>query len=727
MTPTIPITRDLVLIGGGHTHALVLRRWGMDPLPGARLTLIDPGPVTAYTGMLPGVIAGHYARDESEIDLVRLARFAGARLVIGAAMGLDLRARAVRLQGRPPIAFDVASLDVGITSAMPEVPGFEAHGTPAKPLGQFAVRWLEFRRAVASGECPPKIAVIGGGVGGIELSMAMQRALALDGHMPGVTVIDRTEPLDGLAARPRRLILAAARERGIVTISGGEVASIDGAGVDLADGRRIEASFVAGVAGARPHDWLADTGLRTRDGYPCVDAMLRTSEPDIFAAGDCAHLSRAPRAKAGVFAVREGPILHANLRAVLGAGRMRRYRPQTDYLKLVSLGGTDAVAARGRLALRHPLLWRWKNRIDRRFIAKLTDLPTMEPPQLPHAVAAGVRAEWGEGRPHCAGCGAKVGPTTLAQALADAPPARRGDVERGVGDDAAILKVGPARQAISTDHLRALTDDPWRMARIAAIHALSDIRAMGAAPQAVLASIVLPPMDARRQSRTLGEIMAGARAVFDAADAEIVGGHTSTGAEMILGFTVTGLLTARAIGHAGARPGDVLILTKPIGTGVVMAGEMAGRAHGREVKAAIDSMDRDQAAAAAILTAATAMTDVTGFGLAGHLGAICRASDVSVRIDMDEVPFLSGAERLARAGIRSTLWPQNRAAAELVRLRAPDDPRADLFYDPQTAGGLLAAVGADIASKLVERIEAEGGTAWRIGVVRDGPPSIDID
>ena len=122
MQRPIPLTRDIVLIGGGHTHALVLRKWGMDPLPGVRLTVIDPNPTAPYSGMLPGHIAGHYSQAELELDLVRLARFAGARLVIGRAEGLDLARQTVRISGRPPIAYDLASVDIGITSNLPELP-----------------------------------------------------------------------------------------------------------------------------------------------------------------------------------------------------------------------------------------------------------------------------------------------------------------------------------------------------------------------------------------------------------------------------------------------------------------------------------------------------------------------------------------------------------------------------------------------------------------------------
>ena len=139
-----PQLRDIVLIGGGHAHALVARMWGMDPLPGARLTLINPAPAAPYTGMLPGLIAGHYQRDEIMIDLIRLGRFAGARVVLDRATGIDRAARLIHLQDRPPLRYDVASIDIGIGSGLPLVPGYAEHGTAAKPLGDYARRWEEF-------------------------------------------------------------------------------------------------------------------------------------------------------------------------------------------------------------------------------------------------------------------------------------------------------------------------------------------------------------------------------------------------------------------------------------------------------------------------------------------------------------------------------------------------------------------------------------------------------
>ena len=196
MPPALPLTRDLVLIGGGHTHALVLRMWGMAPLPGVRVTLINPGPTAPYSGMLPGFVAGHYDRDALDIDLVKLARFAGARVILGAAQGIDTTARQIHVAGRPPVSFDVASVDIGITSEMPGLPGFADHAVPAKPLGPFATKWARYR----DGKGPARVAVIGGGVAGAELAAAMAYALGRKGRAAQVHLVDRGAALSTLRA-----------------------------------------------------------------------------------------------------------------------------------------------------------------------------------------------------------------------------------------------------------------------------------------------------------------------------------------------------------------------------------------------------------------------------------------------------------------------------------------------------------------------------------------------
>jgi len=717
MTP-IPLTRDLVLVGGGHTHAIVLRHFGMTPLPGLRITVVNPGPTAPYTGMLPGHIAGHYDREALEIDLYRLARFAGARLITSAAVGLDLAAGEILLGSGRRIAYDIASIDIGVTSSLPDLPGFAAHGIPAKPLGILATRW----RALLAAGGGDRITVLGGGVAGVELALAMAHRLRAIRPGAQVTILERGTALSDLPRAAARRLRARLARDWVALRENTEVVGLSETAVQFASGESLRSDFTVSAAGARPHPWLGSTGLALTGGYITVDRYLATSDPSVFAAGDCAHLAFAPRPKAGVYAVRAAPVLARNLTAALAGGPRRAFRPQGDYLKLISLGEKEALGTRAGLSVAGAWVWRWKDRIDRAFMEKVNRLGPMPPAPPPRRSARGVRDELRGAPMLCGGCGAKVGPTALREALERLPAPPTG-LTRTPGDDAALLVVGGETQVLTTDHLAAFTGDPALMARIAALHAMGDIWAMGATPVAALAQITLPRMSARLQSRTLAEIMDAAAAAFAGAGAAIAGGHTTQGADLSIGFAVTGRAPDRPLGLDGARPGDALLLTRPLGSGVLLAADAALEARGDDLAALFSFLTTPQADAAEVLAEANAMTDVTGFGLAGHLVGIARASGVAANVLLDAVPLFAGAADLAARGIRSSLWTANRAA---VDVDLPDRPEADLLFDPQTAGGLLAAVPEAGAEELVSRLRALGHDAARIGTVLSGPPVIRV-
>lgn len=724
MTPAHPQIRDLVLIGGGHSHALVLRMWGMDPLPGTRVTLIDPNPVAPYTGMLPGLIAGHYRRDELMIDLVRLGRFAGARVILDRATGIDLEARLIHLAGRPPLPYDLAAIDVGITSDLPSLPGAPDHAVAAKPLGRYAQAWEAF---VAQAPARPRVVILGAGLGGVELALASVHRL---GGAASVTLLDQAGALlPALASPARRALQRRLAAAGVVLRLGVRVAEVRAGSVLLAGGEEIGSDFTLTATGARPHGWLAETGLRHDGGFLVTDATLRTSDPQVFASGDCAEIKGDPRPKAGVFAVRAAKVLHRNLRAALTGKPLQAFRPQADYLKLISLGEKAAVAEKWGLALSGPRFWRLKDRIDRSFMDRFADYPAMATPIAP-AIATEGLAEQMAGRPLCGGCGAKLGPGVLSRALTVLPAAVRAEVLSGPGDDAAVLRAGAGVQVLTTDHLRAFCNDPRLMARLAAIHALGDVWAMGAEAQIALAQVTLPALGPELQARMLAEVMDGAGAVFRAAGADVVGGHSTEGAELTIGFTVTGLAD-RPIGKGGAQVGDALVLTKPLGSGTILAAEMAlarvpGVLLGEVWATCIAQMSVAQATASAILgPQARAMTDVTGFGLAGHLLEMLEASGVAARVQLDDVPMLPGAVELAGAGVGSSLQPANLAAASW-RMETPQDVRVALLTDPQTCGGLLASVPAGQAGALVARLREAGHQAAVIGAVVAGTPRLAV-
>lgn len=720
MLNSVPFTRDLVFVGGGHAHALVLRKWGMNPLPGARLTLINPGPTAPYTGMLPGHIAGHYSRDTLEIDLMRLARFAGARLILSHATAIDRKAKLIHVEGRGPVAYDVASIDIGITARM-GIEGFSEHAVGAKPLDVYASAWRTFLDAVGGGDKAATVAVIGGGVAGCELAMAMAFALREKGAKPEVTVIEAGPTISGVGPRARRKLSNAMQGLGITFLPNAKVTQIESGQVILEGHAPVAAALCVGAAGAFPHHWIAQTDLPLEDGFIVVEPDLRVKgDTDLFAVGDCAHMPFAPRPKAGVFAVRAAPVLYENLRGVLTEGKLRSFRPQKSYLKLISLGGKSAMAEKYGLAPAAPLLWQWKDRIDRAFMDKLDELPVMKVPALPSVVAKGVQED-AQVIPLCGGCGAKVGGGVLSQVISAGQGTSQADVVAGPGDDAAILRQPcGGYQVLSTDHLRAFIDDPVQMTRIAAVHALGDIWAMGATPQAALSTLVLPRMSTALQARTLREINDAAQDVFAQAGASIIGGHTTMGAELTIGFTVTGLRDDMPITVSGAQAGDMLLLTRPIGTGVILAAHMAGKAPARIVADVLSAMEQPQQAAAAILRDAHAMTDVTGFGLAGHIQAICAASRLRADVTRDKIPVYAGARTLSDQGIRSSLLAANIADAPTTGI---DDP---LLHDPQTAGGLLAALSPDAAEKAMEALRAAGVEAVIIGKLSAGSGPIHV-
>lgn len=728
--PNLPLIRDLVLIGGGHTHALVARMWGMNPLPGVRLTLINPDPVAPYTGMLPGLIAGHYQRADILIDLVRLARFAGARLILDRAIGIDRAAQTVILQNRPPLPYDLASLDIGITSDLPDLPGFAEFTRSAKPLGTYARAWETF---VARALPKPHVVVIGGGIGGVELALASAHRLRAAGAAAQVTLVDRgPHLLAQMQPASRAGLIAALQTYQVQVLSNVTPVRAEAAGVTLSDGRVIASDFTLTVAGARPQPWLQETGLTLRDGFVSVDAQLRTSDPLVFAAGDCAHLTHAPRPKAGVYAVRAAPVLLANLRATLTGQPLQAFHPQRDYLKLISLGARSALADKWGLRSGGAWLWRMKDRIDRKFMAKFTDYPAMAQPKLPSPAILGLAEALGD-KPLCGGCGAKVGSDGLWAMMQALPPPHRADVVKGAGDDAAILRADHGMQVLTTDHLRSVTCDPRLMGEIAAVHAMGDIWAMGAAPQVALAQVILPRQSPALQARTLAEVMGAAADVFARVGADVVGGHTSQGAELTLGFTVTGLAT-HPLTKAGAKPDDALILTKALGSGTILAAEMAMAQVpplmlGEVVAACFAQMRRPLAQASAILAPhAHAMTDVTGFGLAGHLVEMMDASGTGAQLWLNRLPLMIGAEALAALGERSSLAPSNRAAL-VGRLGGEGlaSPRGAMLFDPQTCGGLLAAVPWDRAEGLIAQLHAAGdASATVIGQVTAGPAQIRL-
>ena len=736
---SVPVVKDLVLIGGGHTHVAVLKRFGMHPVAGVRLTLITRDVHTPYSGMLPGLVAGHYDFDDAHIDLGPLSRFAGARLYHQAVVGLDLDRRQVICDGRPPVSYDLLSINIGSTPTLRAMPGAAGVVVPVKPISTFVDRWERLRARVASARGSVRIGVVGAGAGGVEILLAVQHSLRrmLEGlgraevpefHLFGANDTILATHNRGMRRRLERVL----RERSVRVHLGQAVTSVADGAITCADGTTVAVDEILWVTQAGAAPWLREAGLDVDEGgFVRVDDTLQsTSHTGVFAAGDVAAVVNHPRDKAGVFAVRQGPPLAANLRRVLLGRSPRPFRPQLRFLTLVSTGGRHAVGSRGPWSFEGAVIWRWKDWIDRRFMAKYRDLPAMaagSPPAVePGLASPEVLQEISTAAMRCGGCGSKVGATPLDRVLEQLQPVQRDDVLVGLDapDDAAVVTVPPGKALVRTvDAFRAIVNDPFVFGQITANHCLGDIFAMGADAQTALAIATVPFGLDTKVEDTLVQLLSGAVTVLNDAGAALVGGHTSEGAELALGLSLTGLVDPGAVlRKTGLRPGDRLVLTKGVGTGTLFAAEMRMRAKGRWIAGAIASMRQSSRAAAAVLRGhgATACTDVTGFGLLGHLVEMTRASGVDVRLTLASVPVLDGALETSAEGLLSSLHPHNvrlrRAVADVER--AALDPRYPLLYDPQTAGGLLAGVPGDRADACVDDLRAQGyAQAAVIGVV----------
>ncbi len=712
-----PLLKDLVLVGGGHAHVHVLKSFAMKPMPGVRVTLIGRDIETPYSGMIPGFVAGLYSFDECHIDLARLAAWTGTRLIQAEATGLDRVNRQVLLKDRPPVSYDLVSLDVGAAPSLDAIPGAARYATPVKPIAELGRRWLAFVERMKGRRDPLRIAVIGGGAGGVELAMAIDHRLhaIAAGAKIDVTLVTRGEILAGSAASARRAMRAILARRGIRLVENTSTTAIEPGTVRLETGERLDADEVFVVTEASASGWFAGTGLPLDDrGFFAVQPTLRSTGDDhVFAVGDCATVPAHPQPKAGVFAVRQGPPLAANLRRALLGQELKPFTPQRRYLSIIGTGDGRAVATRGAWSIEGAWVWRWKDYIDRKWMrmyreppAKPMDMNERAAPPDPALADAEAKRLLADIGMRCGGCGAKVGASVLARVLARLGPSIGSGVTIGLdaADDAAMIEV-PAGQALvqSVDFFRTFIDDPFVFGEVAAIHALGDVWAMGARPHSALALAVVPAAAERLMEEDLFQMLSGARRVLDQAGCALIGGHSGEGPEAALGFSVNGLVDpARALRKGGLKPGDKLVLTKPLGTGVIFAAAMRGVAHGAWIAAALASMRQPSTAAAEALVAAGAhaCTDVTGFGLAGHLAEMVRASDaVSVDLRLDALPSLEGAVELFAQGFASSLQPENLRARHLIDGMdvLANHPKLPLLFDPQTAGGLLAAIPPDSA------------------------------
>ena len=719
------IDRDLVLIGGGHSHLAVIKQLAMDPVPGLRISVVSRDIHTPYSGMLPGLIAGHYGEDECFIDLRRLCQWAGFRLFHASATGIDSRSQQVFCDNRPPLRYDWLSINTGSTPNISAIAGARDHGVPVKPIDHFIAALEQWLDGPARKTGRRVLTVVGGGAASVEVILAIQYRIEGLRTSAGVeyqlvSAADRLLP--GHNRRVMDYFTRVMKSRGIPVKLQHQVESLGDQQLYCLGVAPLHSDFTVLATQAASPAWLKDSEIALDDeGFVAVsDGLQSLSDSRIFAAGDCAGIESLSLPKSGVYAVRQGPILAENIRRSIAELPLRRYRPQRRFLSLLATGDQRAVASRGWWFAAGPWVWRWKSAIDRRFMARFNHLPPMAKPE-----------EEAEESMRCGGCGAKVAGQAL-QLVLQRLARDTEQTEPLPTEDAALITPAVGQQLVQTiDHFRAFIDDPYLTGRIGANHCLGDIYAMGATPVSALALANIPFGHPKIVEDTLYQLMRGAAETLKAANVSLLGGHSAEAAELAFGLTVNGQLTpGTALFKSGLKIGEALILTKPLGTGTLLAANMRHAARGRWVEAALSSMQQSNAGAAAIMRSyrASACTDITGFGLLGHLLEMLRASGVGASLSLKALPTLPGALDCLDQGIFSTLHPDNARYSHALTTvgTLSESPLVQLLYDPQTAGGLLFGVASAQAGECVTALREANYEAAIVGRVHSGEDGIAV-
>ncbi len=715
------MTEHLVLAGGGHTHALMLLRWAMKPKrkPKGLITLVDRNSTTLYSGMVPGMIAGRYKLNEAIINLHDLTAQAGVAFVVAEITGLDIDRSCLNLENRPSIYFQTISLDVGSETLGNNSCNKDSRRhiqIPIKPLVP-ALSWINQQDEEAYMVDPSTFTVIGGGLAGLETVLALRqrwpkRPLQLKCH------------IGKLKTKLKKALLAA----NISVISSEE----------LINGPALRCT------GSRAPEWIQKSGLKV-DNFGRVittDTLQAINQKKIFAAGDCAVIEKNHRPASGVWAVRAAKPLARNIERASRSLRLISWLPQKKALQLLG-GGTQSsesfawIIWGNALIGPHPLFWIWKEFIDRRFIAKFKNPSTMR--KIEHKREEIIA---------CRGCAAKVAAEPLNKALIQA------DLSALANEPQDSVLIGASSIGASflqsVDGFPALVSDPWLNGRLTTLHACSDIWASGANVLSAQVVVTLPAVDKKLQQELLAQSLAGVQSALKPQGAKLIGGHTyearSISPEPItmglqVSLSVNGLLASnrRRWNKGGLQPGDILLLSRGLGTGVIFAAAMATELRPKYYDKALKLLTESQYPVIEALLKMQqnnleskmihACTDITGFGLLGHLGEILEASNkmrmennlssLRIKLDCESIPSLEGVFPLIENGVSSTLAPSNRMAWKLleplenglapIELMLGDisygskryQAILELIVDPQTCGPMALGCSQKVSSELL--------------------------
>ncbi|MBW3041359.1 selenide, water dikinase SelD [Prochlorococcus marinus] len=723
------LSDHIVLAGGGHTHALVLLRWAMNPKlkPAGMITLVNQSSTTIYSGMFPGVIAGKYKIDEILIDLRDLASKARVSFVMAQIEGIDLKKKKLLLVGRPEIEYSSLSLNIGTKTNLNSKPLITSDKNLAVPIKPFSesLKFIKDQDIYKDDSSAKPFEIVGAGFAGIEIAFSLRK------RWP---------------RRPIQLKVKSGRK-----LSSNILKAIEDLNIEIIQ-NNLSTSYPALICtGNESFEWIKDSGLPI-DQFGRVltkNTLQVINYPELFAVGDCGVIKDDFRPSSGVWAVRCAIPLAKNLEAMNIGSKFGKWKPQKNAIQLLDINSSKKdskafLAWGGFIIGPYSFLSRLKDLIDRNFISKFhfsNDL-TSEMFSKREMI-------------ECRGCAAKLAYSPLKKTL------KKLNLKEPPEDDSIDIGLLISGKTLiqSVDGFPSLVSDPWLTGRLLTFHSCSDIWACGGSVISAQSVVKLPSLANDVQQELLFQVLEGINSALTMQGAKLIGGHTlqsikasdeSSSLEIESSLTVNGIIDENANfwSKGGMKKGDQILISRPLGTGVIFSAFMNAQVRPHIIDFVLKEMNKSQHEIVRDITKleskypyvniVNACTDITGFGLLGHLSEMLESTNsyrsniniepVKIILELDKIPFYNGVDELLDKGFESSLSPSNRIFLE--NINGHKNLRFELIYnefeldsplynnmlklliDPQTCGPLVISCPSLYSEKLIEE-----GPWKKIGLV----------
>ena len=728
----IPITNDLVLIGGGHSHLSVLMKLSKRPINGNRITLITNEIDTPYSGMIPGYIEGIYSWRDSHIDLYRLCLKLNVRFIHAEVERVSAYEKEIYFKDRPKIKFDVLSINTGIQSNNREIKGAAKYCLPVKPISKLANNFLNKITNFKS------IAFIGGGAGSVELALAIKKRFLNINQDIKITIITGKRGLLSTFPQKTKLTSLKTLEKfKIDIIEYKRVLEVKPKQIILSDKSMLKIDKAILSTNSMTPKWLAKSDiLLTKDNYILVNKSFQTNYKYVFASGDVIDFNNQNLKKAGVFAVRSGKPLAINIKQFILGKKLVEYKFNKNYLALIGTSKRSAIATKYNLTFNSRFFFYLKKYIDQNFIKKFSDfkirkkftLEALKTDVLNIFVKHKEKITDKNDIMQCKGCAAKVPLNALKQALPK-------DIVSTSED--AVSVPGQPELYQTVDMISSIITDPFLLGKIAANHSISDMVSVNSKITSAMMILQLPLSKTEINSRDLEQVLLGANEIFKTIDCPLIGGHTMIGKDKdpIIGFSILGQKQKKIKimkNRRKIKTKDLLILTEKIGSGLIFAGINNYLIDSYFQTDVIKQMIKGNLNFGKISNHLNilSMTDITGFGLANHLLNLIKRdnSKTGLTIYPNKIPLFEGVNECLNKDIKSSLFKSNYDIAQKDIIYKRDKSKLDnILYDPQTVGGIAFIIPQEEKYKHFKVLKENNIKFTEIGFVNNIENKIAIN